>query len=94
MEVLTINEIKTQFPNEWVLVGNPQMRENALGAIIKKMISGIVLFHSEDKLEVAYKGRDARQGYDNVTLIFTGEIPKKRKFLSQTNLQEIKTSLN
>jgi hypothetical protein len=81
MQILTINEIKTQYPDEWVLVANPNLGGNeTFGTIIKKIIGGIVLLHSKDKHEVAYKGREARQGYDSVTLIFTGEIPKKRKF--------------
>ena len=86
-EVLTIAEIKTQYPDEWVLVGNPNLgNAETLGTIIKKIIDGVVLFHSKDKHEVAYKGKEARQGYDNVTLIFTGEIPKKRKFWLWENL--------
>ena len=78
--ILTIEEIKAQYPDEWVLVANPILDETLLGSIIKRMIKGVVLFHSKDKHEVAYKGKDLRVGYDKVTLIFTGEIPKKRKF--------------
>ena len=78
--ILTIEEIKAQYPDEWVLVANPILDETLLGSIIKRMIKGVVLFHSKDKHEVAYKGKDLRVGYDKVTLIFTGEIRKKRKF--------------
>ena len=81
MEILSIQDIKTQYPNQWVLVGNPDLGNGQIvGTIIKKIVSGIVLFHSQDKHEVAYKGKDARKGFKSVTLIFTGEIPKKRKF--------------
>ena len=81
MEALTIEQIKAQYPDEWVLIGDPDLgSEDSIGTIIKKLVSGIVLFHSKDKREVAYKGKDVRQGYRSVTLIFTGEIPKKRKF--------------
>ena len=81
MTISTIDQIRLDYPNEWVLIANPNLgEEGTLGTIIKKLISGIVLFHSQDKHEVAYKGKEAREGYDNVTLIYTGEIPKKRKF--------------
>ncbi len=79
-QILTIAEIKAQYPDQWVLVGNPELGETIIGSIIKRLMRGVVLFHSKDKHEVAYKGKDLRIGYDNVTLIFTGEIPKKRKF--------------
>ena len=44
-QILTIAEIKAQYPDQWVLVGNPQMREdNFVGPLIRKIIAGIVLF--------------------------------------------------
>lgn len=60
MKALTIEKIKAQYPDQWVLIGNPVLDENILGSIIKKMIHGVVLFHSKDKHEVAYKGKDLR----------------------------------
>ena len=43
MEVLTINEIKAQYPDEWVLVANPQMREdNFVGAVIDMLMVCLV----------------------------------------------------
>lgn len=81
MEVLTIEEIKAQYPDQWVLVGNPQMRkDDFVGPLIRKIITGIVLFHSKDKRELGYKAADIAQTVDETACIYTGEIPKNRKF--------------
>ena len=79
--ILTIDEIKAQYPDQWVLVGNPQMREdNFVGAVIQKIIDGIVIYHSKDKREIAYKIKELRNGFNKVACVFTGEMPKNRKF--------------
>jgi hypothetical protein len=81
MEVQTLAQMKARYPDEWVLVGSPDLGgEKALGTIINKLVSGNVLYHTKDKHEVAYNGKEPRKGYENLTLIYTGEIPKKRKF--------------
>jgi hypothetical protein len=80
-QILTIAEIKAQYPDQWVLVGNPQMREdNFVGPLIRKIIAGIVLFHSKDKRELGYKAADIAQTVEETACIYTGEIPKNRKF--------------
>ena len=43
-KVLDLLEIKALFPNEWVLIGNPIFDDSKL-----EVLSGIPLFHSEDK---------------------------------------------
>ena len=43
--VLTIAEIKAQYPDQWVLVGNPIIKDT-------KLLNGIVLYHSKDKKEI------------------------------------------
>jgi hypothetical protein len=81
MQVLTLEQIKSNYPNEWVLLGNPLLDEPEVEAsIISQLISGIVLFHSKDKRELAYKAKEVKKSYESTTLIFTGEIPKNRKF--------------
>ena len=81
MEVLTIDEIKTEFPNKWVLIGNPQMREgNFVGSILQKIKSGLVLYSSSDKREIAYKTQELVKDVERFTCIYTGEIPKNRRF--------------
>lgn len=81
MEILTIDQIKLQYPNEWVLVGNPTMRaDNFVGPIIQKIIKGIVLYHSKDKREIGYKAAEIAQTVEETACIYTGEVPKNRKF--------------
>ncbi len=72
--LLSINEIKKLYPNEWVLLGNPVMDKKQLD-----VLSGIPVFHSKDKKEVCYIGRDKTSGYDKITLIFTGTFKPARK---------------
>lgn len=44
-EVLTIEEIKAQYPDQWVLVGNPELRNpETNGSFVNRLIKGIVLF--------------------------------------------------
>ena len=81
-EVLTIAEIKAQYPDQWVLVGNPILKDlDVLEAIINKLVSGTVLFASKDKREIAYKAKDLRQGYEGITCVYTGELPQNRRWL-------------
>jgi hypothetical protein len=71
---ISINDLKKAYPNEWVLVGNPVMDDKKLN-----VLSGIPLYHSEDKKEVCYIGRDKTSGYDKITLIYTGTFKPMRK---------------
>ncbi len=82
MEVITIEQIRTIYPDQWVLVGNPKLSEPEInGSIVSKLVSGIVLFASKDKRELAYKASEARKNIDFTTCIFTGEIAKNKLFL-------------
>lgn len=73
-QAISINEIRNLFPNEWVLIGNPFMDENKID-----IVSGIPLFHSKDKREVCYIGRDKTSNFDKITLIYTGVFKPTRK---------------
>ena len=73
-QVITINEIKKNYPDEWVLLGNPEMDSNKI-----EVLSGVPLFHSKDKIEVCYIGRDKTSEYSKITLIFTGNFKPIRK---------------
>ena len=73
-DLLNIIDIKNLYPNEWVLIGNPIMDENKID-----LISGIPLFHSKDKKEVCYIGRDKTTEFDKITLIYTGTFKPSRK---------------
>ena len=65
-------QIKNQFPDEWLLVGNPLYDKSIL-------IGGYILYHSKDKKEVCYIGRDKTSNYSRVTLIYTGDANANRK---------------
>ena len=71
---LSIIDLKKTYPNEWVLIGNPVMDDKKLN-----VLSGIPLYHSEDKKEVCYIGREKTSGYDKITLIYTGTFKPIRK---------------
>lgn len=71
---INIKDIKQIYPNEWVLLGNPIMDEKKIN-----VLSGIPLYHSQDKKEVCYIGRDKTSAYDKITLIYTGIFKPIRK---------------
>jgi hypothetical protein len=65
-------EVKKLYPNEWVLLGNPEMRNTSV-------LGGIVVYHSKDKKEVCYIGRDKTADFDTVTIAFAGDLKQTRK---------------
>lgn len=71
---LNISEMKQLFPGEWVLLGNPVMDDSKID-----VVSGIPIFHSKDKKEVCYIGRDKTSAFGKITLIFTGNLKPTRK---------------
>ena len=67
-----IDELKKIYPDEWILLGNPEIKNtNVLG--------GVVLYHSKDKKEVCYIGRDKTANYDTVTIAYAGSLKQHRK---------------
>ena len=80
VETLTMPQIRAKYPDEWILVGNPDLGDPYMcGPIAKRLITGIVLYHSKDKRHIANNAKFVRQGYNSFTIIFTGEIPKNRR---------------
>lgn len=67
-----IDDLKQIYPNEWLLLGNPKLKNTSV-------IGGIVLFHSQDKKEVCYIGRDKVTNYDTVTITYAGDLRKERR---------------
>ena len=63
-----------QFNYQVHYVGNPVMDESKLD-----VLKGIPLFHSKDKKEVCYIGRDKTANFDKITLIYTGSFRPVRK---------------
>jgi hypothetical protein len=72
--LIEISDIKVLYPDEWVLLGNPILDESKLD-----VISGIPLFHSKDKKEVCYIGRDKTSDFDKITIIYNGSFLPARK---------------
>ena len=75
---LAFEEVKKMYPNEWVLLGNPEMKNTSV-------LGGIVLYHSKDKKEVCYIGRNMTVDFDNITLIYTGTLKATRKKTGMIN---------
>jgi len=69
---IAFDELKKLYPDEWVLLGNPNMQNTSV-------LGGIVLYHSRDKKEVCYIGRDKTANYSTVTIAFTGDLKQHRK---------------
>jgi hypothetical protein len=65
-------ELKKLYPNEWVLLGKPEMKNTSV-------LGGIVLYHSKDKKEVCYIGRDKTENYSTVSIAFAGDLAQHRK---------------
>ena len=69
---ITFDELKKLYPNEWILLGNPEIKNTSV-------LGGIVLYHSKDKKEVCYIGRDKTTDYSTVTIAFAGDFKQYRK---------------
>ncbi len=71
--VKNINEIKSLFPDEWVLIGDPQMDNSELN-----VLAGIPVLHSKDKKEVCYLGKSKTTDFKTITIIYTGTFKPTR----------------
>jgi hypothetical protein len=69
---ISFDELKRLYPDEWVLLGDPEMQDTSV-------LGGTVLFHSKDKKEVCYIGRDKTAGFSTVTIAFAGDLKQFRK---------------
>ena len=81
-EVLTIAEIKAQYPDQWVLVAVAGDYDSK-----QELEKGNVLLYGKDYLELCYKGSEIAKN-QLTTIIFTGEKNKNRKWLKSIRLQE------
>lgn len=73
MQTVSFKTICQRYPNEWVLLGNPQ---SIKGSIV---LGGVVLYHSVDKKEVCYMGRDKTAGFERIRLVYAGKLPSVRR---------------
>ncbi len=69
---ISFGELKKLYPDEWILLGDPKMKNTSV-------LGGIVLYHSKDKKEVCYIGRGKTAGFSTVTIAFAGDLKQHRK---------------
>jgi len=72
--VRSIDDIKKSYPDEWILLGNPERNEREMD-----ILSGVVLYHSPDKRELAYRDKPLLQKYDRITLFFNRVTPRPQR---------------
>jgi hypothetical protein len=73
-QVININDIKMRYPDEWVLLGNPEINEKD-----QKILSGVLMYHSSNKKEVCYLGKPLIAGYDKTALFFNRVTPRQKR---------------
>ena len=73
-KAISMDEIKKTYPDEWILLGNPETDEQE-----QKILSGVVLYHSRDKRELAYLGRPLTKGYEKTAHFFNRVTPRKKR---------------
>jgi hypothetical protein len=71
-EILTLAEINARYPDEWVLVVDPEVDEHL------NVLRGQVAFHSRDRDEVDRKALQLRP--KSSAFIFTGRTPEGMVF--------------
>jgi hypothetical protein len=83
MEILTLSQIKLQYPDQWVLLGDPEIDKPEInGALIDKIIRGTVIYASKDKREIGFKAAEKTpQNVHKTACIYTGKKTKNRLFL-------------
>jgi len=70
----SIDDIKKSYPDEWILLGNPEMDEYE-----QYFLSGEVLYHSRDKRELAYRDKPLLKKYDDIALLFNRVTPRPKR---------------
>lgn len=65
-EILLWDDIKSKYPDEWVVIGNPVFDG-------MKLIKGTVLAHHPDKRVASIEGGERRAGFEKFTLTYTGQ---------------------
>lgn len=80
MQSPTLESLKAQFPNEWVLLRVDAMEDN-------RPLLGTVLLHSKDYLELCYKASELAKNI-LTHILYTGEKSTARKWLKATRLKD------
>ena len=69
----SIEDIKSSYPDEWILLGNPEKDEN------NRTTSGVVLYHSPDKRELAYRDKPLLKNYGKTSHFFNRVTPRPKR---------------
>jgi len=70
----SIEDIKSSFPDEWIALGDPVRDEYS-----QSLISGVVLYHSADKRELAYRDKPLLKEYERIALFFNRVTPRPKR---------------
>jgi hypothetical protein len=70
----SIDDVKKSYPDEWILLGNPETDEQD-----QDILSGVVLYHSRDKRELAYRDKPLIKKYDSTALFFNRVTPRPKR---------------
>jgi len=70
----SIEDIKKSYPDEWIVIGNAVMDEYE-----QSVLSGIVLYHSPNKRELAYRDKPLLKNYNDITLLFNRVTPRPKR---------------
>ena len=70
----SIEDIKSSYPDEWILLGNPEM--DVYG---QNILSGIVLYHGSDKRELSYRDKPLLKKYKHRAVFFNRVTPLPKR---------------
>ena len=71
---LFIEDIRQQYPNQWVLLADAQMDG-------MRLLGGRVILHNPNKHQFALEGRDLVKQHTGVRHYYTGERPTQQKHI-------------
>ena len=73
-EQRSIDDIKSSYPDEWIALGDPVRDKYS-----QSLISGVVLYHSADKRELAYRDKPLLKEYERIALFFNRVTPRPKR---------------
>ena len=66
-KVMSVKEIEAEFPNQWVILNNPEVSESL------EVLGGEILCHGPDRDEVFRQAIELRPS--STAILYTGPIP-------------------
>ena len=70
----SIEDIKKSYPDEWIVLGNPEKDEHG-----QAIVSGVVLYHGPDKRELAYRDKPLLKKYKKTAQFYNRVTPRFEK---------------